>query len=81
MKDFEAVGWAGLMAPRGTQQEVIVRLQREVNEILRSETMERFFRERGSEVAPSTGPEFDAFVASEIRKWGHVVRVSGAKVD
>jgi hypothetical protein len=43
--------------------------------------MVRFISERGSEAAPSTGPEFDAFVASEIRKWGRAVKISGAKPE
>jgi len=81
VQGFEAVGWLGLMAPRGTPPEVIARLQREVNEILRSESMVRFIGERGSEAAPTTGPQFDAFVASEIRKWGRAVKVSGAKPE
>src|SRR4051812_12522925 len=59
VKGFEAVGWLGLMAPRGTSPEVVGRLQKEVNEILHSEDMARFIRERGSEPAPTTGPEFD----------------------
>ncbi|NML47553.1 tripartite tricarboxylate transporter substrate binding protein [Ramlibacter sp. G-1-2-2] len=78
---FEAVGWLGLMAPRGTPPELVTRLQHEVNDILRSESMAKFIRERGSEPAPTTGPEFDAFVASEIKKWGTVVKISGAKAE
>ncbi|MDB5957578.1 MAG: putative Bug-like extracytoplasmic solute binding receptor, family [Ramlibacter sp.] len=81
VQGFEAVGWLGLMAPRGTSPEVVARLQKDVNDILRSQEMVRFIRERGSEPAPSTGPQFDAFVASEIRKWGEVVRISGAKPE
>lgn len=80
-RGFEAVGWLGLMAPRGTPPEIIQRLQQEVNEILRSEPMAKYIRDRGSEPSPSTGAEFDAFVASEIRKWGQVVKSSGAKAD
>ena len=81
VKGFEAVGWLGLMAPRGTPANVTARLQHEVNEILRSDSMVRFMRERGSEPAPTTGPEFDAFVASEIVKWGRIVKASGAKAE
>jgi tripartite-type tricarboxylate transporter receptor subunit TctC len=80
-RDFEAVGWLGLMAPRGTPPDVLARLNREVTEILKSEQMARFIRERGSEPAPTTGPEFDRFVASEIGLWGAAVKASGAKPE
>ncbi|HEY0835538.1 MAG TPA: tripartite tricarboxylate transporter substrate binding protein [Azospirillum sp.] len=81
VKNFEAVGWLGLMAPRGTNRDIVARLEREVNGILNSEPMVRFITERGSVPAPSTGPQLDAFVASEIQKWGRAVKLSGAKVD
>lgn len=81
VQGFEAVGWLGLMAPKGTPPDILKRLQQEVNDILNGEAMVRFIRERGSEPSPSTGPEFDAFIAAEIRKWGQVVKLSGAKPE
>jgi tripartite-type tricarboxylate transporter receptor subunit TctC len=80
-KDFEAVGWLGLMAPRGTPPEITARLNQEVTDILKSEQMARFIRDRGSEPTPTTGPEFDRFVASEIQRWGGAVKASGAKPE
>ncbi|MBT2335930.1 tripartite tricarboxylate transporter substrate binding protein [Variovorax paradoxus] len=80
-RDFEAVGWLGLMAPRGTPGEITARLNQEVTEILKSEQMARFIRERGSEPAPTTGAEFDRFVANEIQRWGSAVKASGAKPE
>jgi tripartite-type tricarboxylate transporter receptor subunit TctC len=67
LKNFEAVGWLGLMAPRGTPDSVVQRLNKEVVDILRSDQMSRFIRERGSEPAPTTGPEFERFFSSERR--------------
>ncbi|KQP47766.1 ABC transporter substrate-binding protein [Pseudorhodoferax sp. Leaf274] len=81
LKDFEAVGWLGLMAPKGTPAEIVERLNQEVVEILRSDAMVKFIRDRGSEAAPTTGPEFDRFIASEIAKWGVAVKASGATAD
>ncbi|MBC7726335.1 MAG: tripartite tricarboxylate transporter substrate binding protein, partial [Microbacteriaceae bacterium] len=81
LKDFEAVGWLGLMAPKGTPAEIVARLNQEVVDILKSESMVRFIRDRGSEPSPSTGPEFDRFIASEIQKWGVAVKASGATAD
>lgn len=75
---FEGVGWLGLMAPARTPPEVVARLQREVGEILESESMVRFIADRGSIASPSTGAAFDRFIQTEIVKWGEAVRRSGA---
>ncbi|BCN38878.1 exported protein [Alicycliphilus denitrificans] len=80
-KGFEAVGWLGLMAPKGTPQAIIDTLNREAVGILRSAEMQKFIRDRGSEPAPTTPQEMDQFVASEIVEWGKAVRQSGASVD
>lgn len=80
-KGFEAVGWLGLMAPKGTPQAVIDTLNREAVGILNSAEMQKFIRDRGSEPAPTTPREMDQFVASEIQEWGKAVRQSGASVD
>ena len=80
-KGFEAVGWLGLMAPKGTPAAIIERLNRETVAILNSPEMRKFISDRGSEAAPSTPQQMDAFVASEIQQWGQGVRQSGASVD
>ena len=81
LQDFEAVGWLGLMAPKGTPPDIVQRLSREVVALLQGEPLARFIRDRGSEPSPTTGPEFDRFISSEIRKWGAAVKASGATVD
>lgn len=81
LKDFEAVGWLGMMAPRGTPPDVLQRLNTEVVGALKSERLASFIRERGSEPSPTTGPEFDRFVASEIVQWGRAVKASGASAE
>ncbi len=81
LRGFEAVGWLGLMAPKGTPPEVVQRLNTEVTELLKGEALARFVRDRGSEPAPTAPAEFDRFVASEIVKWGAAVRASGASAE
>ncbi len=81
VKDFEAVGWLGLMAPKGTPAAIVERLNREVVDILKGESMVRFIRDKGSEPAPTAPAEFVRFIASEIPKWGRVVKASGATAE
>ena len=81
LKNFEAVGWLGLMAPKDLPADIATGLNRDVTEILKSDSMSQFIHDKGSEPAPTTGPEFDRFVASEIQKWGQIVKASGATVE
>lgn len=81
LKDFEAVGWLGLMAPKATPAEIVNRLNREVVDILKGEVMDQYIRGKGSEPAPTSPAEFDRFIASEIPKWGKAVKASGATAD
>ncbi|MEI2418344.1 tripartite tricarboxylate transporter substrate binding protein [Orrella sp. JC864] len=81
VEQFEAVGWLGLMAPKGTPGEIIEQLSQATQEIMNSAPMTTFVTERGSVPFTSSGPEFDAFVADEVRKWGEIVKSSGATVQ
>ena len=80
-KGFEAVGWLGLMAPKGTPQAIVDKLNQETTAILNSAEMQKFIRDRGSEPAPTTPQEMDRFVASEIVEWGKAVKQSGATAE
>jgi tripartite-type tricarboxylate transporter receptor subunit TctC len=80
-KGFEAVGWLGLMAPKDTPKAIVDKLNQETVAILNSPEMQKFIRDRGSEPAPTSGPEMDRFVASEIAEWGKAVKQSGATVE
>lgn len=81
LESFEAVGWLGLMAPKGTPAAVIERLNREVVALLEGDDIGNAIRDKGSEPSPTTAAAFDAFVASEIEKWGQAVKASGARVE
>ena len=80
-KGFEAVGWLGLMAPKGTPKAIIDQLNQETTAILNSAEMQKFIRDRGSEPAPTTPADMDRFVASEIVEWGKAVKQSGASAE
>ena len=80
-KGFEAVGWLGLMAPKGTPKAIVDQLNQETTAILNSAEMQKFIRDRGSEPAPTTPADMDRFVASEIVEWGKAVKQSGASAE
>jgi len=78
---FEAVQWAGLLAPAGTSREIISKLHREVTAILRSpEARERLARD-GNEVVAGSPEQFAAFIRAEIVKWAKVVKAAGIEPE
>lgn len=76
---YEAVQWAGLVAPAGTPRAIIDKLHKESTAILRDNT-ERLAGE-GFVVVASTPEEFAAFMKSETTKWGLVAKAAGVQPE
>jgi len=79
---FEAVSWFGLFAPKGTPNDVVIKLNREVNRIFNDIEFRRSFLDRQF-FQPMTGsPEaFAAFIKTDARKWSEVLRSAHVKID
>jgi tripartite-type tricarboxylate transporter receptor subunit TctC len=71
---FEALGWFGIAAPAGTPPAVIERVHGAVHASMAQPDLIEALRNQGAEPMAGTTAQFGAFVASEIRKWGEVVR-------
>jgi tripartite-type tricarboxylate transporter receptor subunit TctC len=78
---FDATSWYCIVVPAGTPRPVINRLHTELVKILQSPEVRERLAAEGAEVQTTTPEELAAFVRAEIRKWGAVVKASGAKVD
>jgi tripartite-type tricarboxylate transporter receptor subunit TctC len=71
--------WMGLFAPAGTPQAIVDRLNREMNDVLRSPEMAPQLKHFGYEGKITTPAEFKAFFASELRKFPPLLRAAGVK--
>jgi tripartite-type tricarboxylate transporter receptor subunit TctC len=76
-----ASSWYGLMAPAGTPRPIIDKLNAEANHVLQSPEMKRRMTEFGAEIGGGTPEEFGQFIASEIKRYEPIVRLSGARLD
>jgi tripartite-type tricarboxylate transporter receptor subunit TctC len=74
---YSAITWYGLLAPKGTPRDIVQRLNREINEILKQPATRELLLAQGFEPAGNTPAEFAAFISSEIVKWGRVVKAAG----
>ncbi len=78
---FSAESWFVLMAPAGTPRPIVDRLSAEVDRILKRKEIVERFKGLGADVVGGTPESLGRFIADETKKWQHVVKVSGAKVD
>jgi tripartite-type tricarboxylate transporter receptor subunit TctC len=78
---FEAATWSGLVAPAGTPQPIIDRLNAEVLKALQTREMKQKLHDDGSTALGGTPRQFAEFIRTEHAKWGAVVREAGIKLD
>jgi tripartite-type tricarboxylate transporter receptor subunit TctC len=78
---FEAYVWMGLLAPKGTPQPIIDKLQRTVRDVLATDEARNYMSSAGIEIVGSTPAEFDRFFRAEKALWAKVIRETGAKID
>jgi tripartite-type tricarboxylate transporter receptor subunit TctC len=78
---FEAVGWSGLLAPSGTSDEIVRRLNAALRQAMASPELRKEFAAQGFEPSPCSPEEFSAFIKTEMVKWTKAVKESGATID
>ena len=78
---YEAVIWLGMMAPAGTPEAVVSRLNTEINKIVNTPDVKAAWAKQGAVPMVMSPSVFAKYVADDVAKWATVVRVSGAKAD
>jgi tripartite-type tricarboxylate transporter receptor subunit TctC len=77
---YEAYEWHGVFAPAGTAPEITAKLNAGLNAVLKQPDIVERLKQLNVESRQNTPDEFRAFVASEMDKWGRVVREANIKL-
>ncbi|MEB3095270.1 tripartite tricarboxylate transporter substrate binding protein [Achromobacter insolitus] len=80
---FDVESWFGLMAPAGTPKPVIERLNQAMNKALSSPALQASYQQSGfyAPPQPNTPETYARKIASEIDKWGKVVKSANLKAN
>jgi tripartite-type tricarboxylate transporter receptor subunit TctC len=78
---FDVSVWFGVVAPAGTPEPVVAKLNAEINGILKIAEIRQAFNDQGVEPLGGTPREFSAFLGAQTTKWAKVVKDSGAKAE
>jgi tripartite-type tricarboxylate transporter receptor subunit TctC len=71
---FAAETWFGIVAPAGTPHEILKKLNAATRQALESADTKARLAQLGMSNSSSTPEEFDAYIKSEIAKWGQVIK-------
>ena len=81
VKGYDAVAWAGLVAPAGTPVAVLNRLNAEIVKITDQPAVRQRFASLAMVPLSDTRDQFAAFLQEDLRQWTAAVKISGAKVE
>jgi tripartite-type tricarboxylate transporter receptor subunit TctC len=73
--------WIGLVAPAGTPREIIDKIRQQIMAIYAERAVAEKLEKSGITIATSTPEEFAAFIASELARWGSVIKESGIEFN
>ena len=79
--DGEESTWVALLTPAATPPTVLAKLNREINAVLAEAAIRERFDQLGMLPVGGSLDSSEAYVRSEIKKWGDVVRALGVKVE
>jgi len=78
---YEASAWYGVGVPKGTPDDIIDKLNKEINAILAEPKAKARLADLVASLLAGSPADFGKLVADETEKWGKVVKFSGAKPD
>lgn len=78
---FDASSWWGIGAPRGTPEEIVLKLNKTINAGLADAKLRARFAEMGAQVIGGSPADFAKLIADETDKWGKVVKFAGASAE
>lgn len=76
-KGFQATLWTGFMAPAGTPQPIIDRLNREIAKAVSNPDVKKKWEAEGANPMVMTQAEYTAFMQAQIDKWARVIKTNG----
>lgn len=78
---FEALAWNGVLVAAGTPRPIIVRLNREIDAVLKEPDVVQKMHGFGFDLIGGTPEDFGALISGEAAKWAPVIKKVGLKVD
>ena len=80
-RNFEALSWSGISAPKGTPQAIIDKLDAALAQAMTSAAVKQRLESQGFVVPEPGSKHYTAFVKSELERWTKVIKTAGIKAE
>jgi tripartite-type tricarboxylate transporter receptor subunit TctC len=77
---YEATIWLGLMAPRGTPETILEKLNAAIAKIVQRPDVRASWANQGATPMVMKPAEFGEYISKDIEKWAKLIEMSGAKL-
>ncbi|MGY8527545.1 Bug family tripartite tricarboxylate transporter substrate binding protein [Paracidovorax citrulli] len=81
LKGYDAATNGGFLAPAGTPKDIVSRLNTEINAVLKQPEVRAKLEAAGIEIQGGTPQDYAALIASDLAKWGKVVKEAGIQAE
>lgn len=78
---MQVTAWFGLLAPAGTPDALVERLQQLARKAMQTPEVRQRFAELGGVPGGETPAEYDAFIAQERKSWAQIVKAAGLSLE
>ena len=78
---YEATIWLGVMAPAGTPQPIVDKLNAEIVKVINRPDVKEAWAKQGAVPMVMSPAEIDKYLRADIEKWAKVVQKSGIKAN
>jgi len=79
--DFTLDAWTGIVAPHGTPEPILDKINAAINKGLKSDEAKTALDRFSSIAKIGTPADFGAFIADQGKRWGDLVKLAGAKIE
>ncbi len=77
--DFEVSAWFGLIAHKSFSEEASLKLQKLLDEAMKTQKFQDYLKTRGAVAGKRSGDEFKKFIKTEVVKWAEVAKKANVK--
>jgi tripartite-type tricarboxylate transporter receptor subunit TctC len=78
---YALTNWFGLVAPKATPREILLKLNHDVLRILRDGELQKKIADLGADVVGNSAEEFGAAMRAESAQWAEVIKAAGIRVE